>query len=87
MSAILGRSQGLGASDHRIRSRAPRLTLGLSGNSYAFARMRLYVAWTSDVWNGGVPTKSVYMMTPMDHTSTSYEWPLPLEPASTSGAM
>ena len=32
-------------------------------------------------------TSRVYMMTPMDHTSTSYECPDPFDPASTSGAM
>ena len=43
------------------------------GNSYAPALIFLYVARTSDVWNGGVPTRRVYRMTPMLHTSTSYE--------------
>ena len=34
-----------------------------------------------------VPTNSVYRITPIDHTSTSYECPPPLLPANTSGAM
>ena len=86
ISPIFGLSPGLGDRHRRIRSFAPSFTTP-SGNSYALALMRLYVACTSAVWNGGVPTSRVYTMTPMDQTSTSNECPPPLLPASTSGAM
>ena len=58
-----GRSRGFGARHVAMRSRASedrRCSPDPSsffGNSYAPARMRLYVARTSEVWNGGVPTK------------------------------
>jgi hypothetical protein len=41
-----------------------------SGNEYWFMRMRLYVALMSEVSKGGLPTRMVYKITPMDHTST-----------------
>ena len=58
ISAIFGRSPGLGARHPRMSSRRLRSTTP-SGNSYALALIRLYVACTSLVWNGGVPTNSV----------------------------
>ena len=58
ISAIFGRSPGLGARHRRMSSRAPSFTTP-SGNSYALALIRLYVACTSLVWNGGVPTNRV----------------------------
>jgi hypothetical protein len=67
------------------RSLASSDTGTLSGNEYAFDRMRLYVCLMSVVSKGGLPTSIVYRITPMDHTSTSKLWPH--LPSSTSGAM
>ena len=44
----------------------------------------MYVDFTSFDSNGGFPTNKVYIMTPVDHTSTSKLWPY--FPCSISGA-
>lgn len=62
-------------------------TLKYSGTVYSPFFILRYVAWTSLVWNGGFPARSANTITPRDHTSTSNEWPVDLEPRSTSGAM
>jgi len=56
-----------------------------SGKVYAFILILLYVVLTSDVSNGGFPINKVYIITPIDHISTSYEWPT--LPSNISGAI
>ena len=48
-SQIFGLSVGFGARQLRMSALARSLTRGASGKAYAFARIRLYVACTSDV--------------------------------------
>ena len=47
----------------------------VSGKENVFDNIRLYVDSTSFDSKGGLPTRRVYMITPVDHTSTSNEWP------------
>lgn len=56
-----------------------------SGKVYAHIRILLYVVFTSDVSNGGLPVNNVNIMTPIDQMSTSNE--CPVFPSIISGAI